>query len=449
MMRTIVCVALMLALLPAAARSQTAQGPQEEALKRLLEDQARRMEVLERRLATLETELETLRALGRGTPPNPTTTVPQEVVPNEPADEEALPPPFPDEHAVDGQPPYDPNPAAPAGDLPRALVVDFYGSLRGVFLVNENGFSQIRNGFSRLGLRGEKLFAPGVNVFARYEAGINIVDNDPILLNGDPGTPIGQGGLPLYTRLGFVGVQAGFGQVSWGRQWSAYYDVAEFTDQFQLFGAAASGAYAAGTDGGIVGTARSERTLLYRKTIGWFSGAAQMQMRATSPNDRRLADTWGASIILGKPVGFGVGVGFNQVRDGVVNPNPNQAQLGDEAAIVGGRWRNDDWYVGTTYSILTHHEIDDLRRRFSGNGFELALRRTFGRRFWIEGGFNDLSPNSDHEGDFRVRTWLSDVVYQFGVASRLYIGGLINDSRNSDNRRPQSSAFYTGLNYTF
>ena len=447
MMRTIVCVCL-LALLPAATRAQQPPGGQDEALKRLVEEQARRLELLERRLATLETELGTLRALGTGTPFDPAATSPSQV-PNERPDEEARADDPPDQHAVDGQAPGDPNPAPPGGDLPRAVLVDSYGSLRAAFVVDEDGFTEVRNNSSRLGLRGEKRFAPGVNAFARYEVGMNLVANDRAIISGDPGAPIGQGAFPLFTRLGFIGLQSRAGTVSWGKQWAAYYDVAEFTDQFQIFGGAAHGGFGAGTDGGLAGTGRAEKALLYRETIGWFSGAVQTQFRATSPNDRQLVDTWGASAILGKATGFSAGAAFNQVRDGVADPNPNQPHLGDEAAIFGARFRSARWYSAAIYSVLTQHEIDDLGRRFSGNGVELALRRAVGRRYWVELGLNDLSPDSDHEGDFRVRFWLANLIYQFGDASRVFIGGRVDDSRNSDDTRRALGAFAAGLNYTF
>jgi len=444
MMRPIVCLAFLLALLPAPTRAQQRPGGQEEALKQLVEEQARRLELLERRLATLE---DTLRALG-GLPSPQATGSPSQVT-NERADPKAMVADPPDEHAIDGQPPDDPNPAAPAGDLPRALFIDSYGSLRAAFVVDEDGFAELRNNSSRLGLRGEKRFASGVNAFARYEVGMNLVANDRAIISGDPGAPIGQGAFPLFTRLGFVGIQSRFGMLSFGKQWAAYYDVAEFTDQFQIFGGAAHGGFGAGTDGGLAGTGRAEKALLYRETIGWFSGAVQTQIRATSPNDRHVFDTWGASVILGKATGFAAGAAFNQVRDGVAAPNPNQAHLGDEAAIFGARFRSANWYSAATYSVLTDHEIDDLGRRFSGDGIELALRRAFGPRYWIELGFNNLRPDSDHDGDFRTRFWLANLIYQFGDASRVFIGGRIDDSRNSDNTRRALGAFTAGLNYTF
>ena len=195
-----------------------------------------------------------------------------------------------------------------------------------------------------------------------------------ILSGGDPGAPIGQGSQAVFSRLGYVGLDTGIGSFAWGKQWSAYYDVAVFTDQFPLWSGAAAGAFAAGTDGGVSGTGRSEQALQYREARGPVSVALQMQSRASSPNDRSWVDVWGASGVVGKAQGLSLGAAYNEVRDGVASPNPNQPQLGDKAAIFGLRYRADRFYAATTLAISEQHEVDDLGRRFDATGFELALR---------------------------------------------------------------------------
>ena len=81
-------------------------------------------------------------------------------------------------------------------------------------------------------------------------------------------------------------------------------------------------------------------------------------------------------------------------------PTINEPQLGDQATIFGARFRSEWFYAGAIFSILKQHEVDDRGRRFNGNGFEIALRQHFTEWAWIEGAYNDLSPDSDHPGDF-------------------------------------------------
>ncbi len=432
--------ALVLALALAAspvAQAQELPAAQQAAVQQLLNEQLRRIEALEARLAQLQQELGALRGQGQ---------LPAAAEPNP---EAHLQEPF--EHPFDGDPPMDPTEEAPNADVPRALAVDFYGSLRILSAHGTDGHSEVRNNFSRLGIRGEKQLFERLTGFARYEMGVNLVAGDQaiLLVSGDPGTPIGQGNQPIVSRLGYVGIGTPYGNVSWGKQWAPYYDVAEFTDQMVVFGGAASGAFGAGTDGGIAGTGRAERAVLYRNVWGPLAVGLQVQNRIISPNDRGWADTYSGSIVVGRQMGFAVGAAYNKVRDGVIAPTLNQPFLGDEASVFGARYRHEWFYAGAIFSILKQHEVDDLRRPFDGNGFELALRQHLTTRLWVEGVFNNLRPDSDHPGEYRVRFGVTNLVYRWGEASRAFIGFRLEDSRRVDGSDLTESTFAAGLNYTF
>jgi predicted porin len=416
-----------------AATAQEPPAGQQAALQRLVDEQLRRIEALEARLALLQQQMNEL----RGQRPPAMGEEPQG--------------PEPYEHATGGGPPTDPDAEEPAADLPRALNVDAYGSLRVLTAIDTDGHSEVRNNSSRLGIRGQKELFRGIDAFARYEMGVNLVANDRAILNtgGDPGTPIGQGSQAISSRLGLVGLETPIGKFSWGKQWSTYYDVAEFSDQAQVFTGTANGAFGAGTDGGIVGTGRAERAVQYRGGWGLLSGGVQIQNRSLTVNNKGWANTFGGSLIVGRKNGFAVGAAYNEVRDGVPTPTVNEPQLGDKATIFGIRFRGERFYAGSTYAILKQHEVDDLGRRFDGRGFELAVRQHVAERVWIEGVFNDLSPDADHPGDYRIRFGAANVVYDFGVASRVFAGFKVEGSRKSDRSDLASSTFAAGLNYTF
>lgn len=435
-MRTLVPLVVVLTIHPLIAGAQ--QPADTAELMRLATEQLRRIEALEARVSTLQAEVEALRAQP-GTAPPAVQAAAQEEDTNELV-----------EHALGGAPPEESQLEGPAADLPRAVDIDSYGSLRALVALDTEGQREVRNHGSRIGLRGQKDFAWGITAFARVELGINMVANDRVILTGgDPGAPIGQGSQAVFSRLGFVGFDTDYGSVSWGKQWSAYYDVAEFTDQFQIWSGSANGAFAAGTDGGIAGTGRAERAIQYRESNGWFSVAAQMQSRTGSPNDRAWADAWGASTVIGQHNGLSAGVAYNEVRDGVENPSPNEAKLGDKAGLFAVRYRHQRWYAAVSYALTEQHEIDDLGRRFDGHGFELALRVPINDAVWIEGGYNDLMPRRNHPGDYRMRFGVATAVYNFGPASRIFMGVKFEGSRNSDGSSRGTSAFGAGLNFTF
>ena len=60
-----------------------------------------------------------------------------------------------------------------------------------------------------------------------------------------------------------------------GKYWSAYYDIAGFTDQFMTFGAQASGAFSAGASG----TGRADRLIQFRTEQDDYHASVQVQLR--------------------------------------------------------------------------------------------------------------------------------------------------------------------------
>lgn len=443
-MRTLLPVALVIAslLYPAVSAAQgTAEAQQQAALARLVSEQMKRIEALEARLAEVQQEMRALGAQARGGAQLAVPATPEPEI----EDRDVV---F--EHAVGGGAPEETTDQGPSADLPRAAPIDAYGSLRVATAWDFDGNHEIRNNSSRIGLRGEKPIFDWLTGFARLELGVNLVANDRVIITGgDPGVPIGQGSQAVFSRLGFVGLGTPVGTFAWGKQWSPYYDVAEFTDQGPLFSGAASGAFAAGTDGGIAGTGRAERALQYRGGAGRFSGAIQTQSRATSQNDRAFADAWGLSGAVDAGRGFGFAAAYNEVRDGVAMPGPNESQLGDKAAVFGVRYRGAQWYAGTIYAITKQHEVDDLGRRFDGNGFELWVRRSFDNRVSLDAGYNEVRPDSDHPGEFRVRFGVTNFIYNFNTASRIFFSFKVEGSRRADGSNLASHAIGTGFNYTF
>src|SRR5262247_2441066 len=127
----------------ATAQGVPAAAPQDN-LPQQLNDQLRRIAALEAQLARLQQEIEELR--GSSLQRHDALDLPPAHVQHE----------EPFEHAVADTPPHETDPEAPAGDLPRALPVDAYGSLRVATALDAKGHSEIRNNATRIGLRGEK-----------------------------------------------------------------------------------------------------------------------------------------------------------------------------------------------------------------------------------------------------------------------------------------------------
>ena len=239
-------------------------------------------------------------------------------------------------------------------------------------------------------------------------------------------------GIPRCSFLAFVGFEGPQGRVSFGKQWSTYYDVAVFTDQAPFFGGSASGTYAAGTDGGISGTGRANQALQYRFAVSHFKFGLQAQIRNETENDRPFADTWGISANYQFDEGVTLGAAFNQVRDGVPNPEAEQPRLGDQALILGARWRNGRNYCAVTYTDFDNHERDDQQRFFSGYGWEVYADHEFENGFGVGGVYNYQRPDSGHPGQFEIDFLSVGASYHLGESWRFYLVYKFDGSTKSD-----------------
>ena len=309
----------------------------------------------------------------------------------------------------------------------------FYASLRARAFVNEGGETTFDDSTSRLGIRGQLDVSRTYEFFGRIEFGTNLVgDVTRFLIGGDPGTQEGSEDVALPLRLAFIGFEGPQGRASFGKQWSTYYDVAVFTDQAPFFGGSASGTYNAGTDGGVSGTGRADQALQYRFAISHFKFGVQAQIRNKTDNDQSFADTWGISTNYQFDEGITLGAAFNQVRDGVENPQPEEPKLGGQAFIAGVRWRNPQNYYAVTYSDFRNHEKDDLGRFFSGHGWELFADHRLTERFGIGGTYTYQKPESAHPGEYKIDFLSLGAGYTIGESWRFYLIYKFENSRKSD-----------------
>jgi predicted porin len=144
--------------------------------------------------------------------------------------------------------------------------IDFfkpYGSFRAHLAYYNRGL-EVQNNSSRVGFMLITEMRRSWSFTARGEWGINLVKNDKsfnvdedqdtgwaTLKEGDPDQTI-------WTRLGYLGVEyENTGEISIGKRWSVYSDIASWTDMFDVFGGWAGGMYPGGTDGGYTGTGRA------------------------------------------------------------------------------------------------------------------------------------------------------------------------------------------------
>ena len=336
------------------------------------------------------------------------------------------------------------------------LDIDFYGSLRIRFgtIFWDPPKSEIANHLSRIGLTGKYIVIDGITAIARVELGINLVGQNPLFLEkGDPGMQVGQGDQVFTTRLGVLGFDTPVGRFTFGKQWSVYYDVAQMTDMFLTFGGIASGPFAVG-DGGISGTGRAEKALVYRNKIWNFKIGGQAQMRNRNLNTNSFVATYGGALAYEILPGINIGGAYNEVLDGIDNPGLNQSKAGDIARVIGLSFEKGVIAIAFTYSSSNQHEVDNNGNYFNSVGYELWVKYQIIKRLSIMAGFNMLEPRGMPEDYLHnLRQFPIDIVYDFGQISDLnnklllMLGVRFDDSRTSEGEKLNRPIVYAGFNF--
>lgn len=332
-----------------------------------------------------------------------------------------------------------------------------YGSLRGqaAFYLKT---TELQGNASRVGFRLTRdFFDLGLQIFGQVEFGFRIIDD--IANFNVSGNQEGLGRLevadrrdPIFPRLGFVGFDLGkFGLLTAGKQWSTYYDLSGYTDQFWVFGGRASGTYFHTTDGGGLGTGRANKAVTYRNRIGGLAFGAQAQLEA---NRITGLGSIGSSAQYTLPFGLTVGAAAHvgdvpeQISESILGAKRNEW-----AVIIGAQVDRPRWYAGLTYSIQDSHDarnVDTLTVAFDARGVELFAYYDVSRRFRVSGGFNYLDPDPipPLDPDFRVRFGVVGGAFYFNAQSLVYAEYKLEDSVNGNGTR-EPNALVIGVRLDF
>lgn len=161
-----------------------------------------------------------------------------------------------------------------------------------------------------------------------------------------------------YNRLGYIKLkdEQSNATYTFGRQWSVYYDVAEWTDWYEVTGGDALGVYDGGDDGGFVGTGRANEAISYRQQFGDFKVALQGQGSDTDTSDSTKRDfSASTSIIWDINSAFSIGYAghYAQLSDQSGNAVIiDNADLSKILEVVGLRYDTDQLTVALNVSYM-------------------------------------------------------------------------------------------------
>jgi predicted porin len=330
-------------------------------------------------------------------------------------------------------------------------ITDIYGSLRFKVGVSFNGEAGIQDDASRMGIKGTIPVIKGVDAIMQLEVGVGLVGNKTtVKFSGDPGGATGEVDNVFTSRLGYVGIKTKYGQVTWGKQWSAYSDIGGQTDMYNGFGAEASGTYSANTDGSISGSGRAANSFQYRLFTKYADVCAQVQNRNITDSSTALADTYSFSLTLKPTKTLKVGAAFDKVRDGIQHPDNTKPKYGDQAWCAMINYEIKPFNAIFTSSIFKNHEKDNLNNYFSGYGLELYCEYRLRDHWRFYGGFNYLQPTGNGiAGEYCIHYLDFGTFYKFGRLSKLFLETRLDDSRNHDGSRSRLSAVAFGIFFDF
>ncbi len=334
--------------------------------------------------------------------------------------------------------------------------MDLYGSMR-VFTEAGAGDPTLNDGSSRLGIRLGRRFA-GKTLFGRIEWKTNLVDNDAELLSG--GNSSGGGIVVrsedtdkvLSTRLGYLGARfENIGELTFGKQWSVYYDVAGWTDNFNVYGGAGLSVYSAGTDGGVVGSGRADNAVIWRNERGRVSYGLQTQLKTINESDDYKG--LGGSVIVSPSESWDIGLAFAGAR---VKGQFEQLTGEDDSgtATLGVRYHSGPWNAAFNVAAWKNHEaifFADDTLIYDGVGAELYAAYEYSDRLQLYGGFNYTDPDINDprvDPDFGVEFLIFGASWFSSKESFAYLEGLLSSSRD-ENGKHVDSVISAGYRFDF
>jgi predicted porin len=337
-----------------------------------------------------------------------------------------------------------------------------YGSLRLRYRVTE-GEGLFGDGGTRAGAAGRYQVRPQVWLTGRAEIGFNVLDELDALLSPSSQSSNITSGDSVFLRLLYAGVESPIGSLTFGKNWSAYYQVSKWTDNFQGAGGSASGTYNAGTDGGETGTGRADRTLQGRWVLdpkrlglGLRPAQASLQVQYDEPvpqvEGANYAAAVGASFVWDNEDGSSIGLAYNRafVSSGETALLQAAGIDGDAQALLGGmRWISARWNVATVVARLLNHETTNAYQYFDGWGWEVYAQYQATQRIFLVGGWNWLKPDNGQPqaGAFELRYALLEVRYTLRDFTRMLYANVRLDAGRDADGTPQPNVFTVGIRF--
>ena len=339
-----------------------------------------------------------------------------------------------------------------------------YGSIRLRYRETDAG-GLLGDAGSRIGAQGEWRASQASWAYARVELGFNLLDELDQLLSPSGSSGEREAGQSLFPRLYTVGFETPIIVASYGKSWSTYYKISNFTDRFDANGSAALGTFNAQTDGGATGTGRADQVLQTQAYIDFladrlkfnpFNLNIQFQKGQPIPfvDGVNYQYSLGLSAVIDSTENYTLGVAYNLAMiDELDNPAVQAAGIkGDaQALLIGARWFDDKSYIGLAVARLLNHETTDEGTYFYGWGSELYARYRLIKNYWLVGGYNWLAPDADQvqAGQYELLYGVVGLRYSIDEFNRLAYAEWRLDDTTNESGDDVGNIFTIGLRWDF
>ena len=208
---------------------------------------------------------------------------------------------------------------------------------------------------TRINFGGTRTINDDLTAFGKVEWKVNLFDKaGDVSMNNSEGV--------VTNRLGYVGLDhKSFGKITFGKQWGTYYNVASFTDLYEITGNEATGVYgsAQNGDGGFIGTGRAGSALKYDVKMGSTELSAQYQAQETASSvdsfkgyiERKYS--FGASVVQGLGDNLKVGIAGNYAKLNAPLTSTD-VNLDRMSAVAGVSYASDMLMAAVTVSYNTN-----------------------------------------------------------------------------------------------
>lgn len=223
------------------------------------------------------------------------------------------------------------------------------------------------NQFVRFGAKAKSDVSDGVKAFMRYEVQMYVGDSEKIeskeskLTSGDE---ISQSTGNLRVRLGYAGIEADWGKVSFGRNYSAVELVSDWTDQ------SISDPF---SQKALKATGRTSSLLKYEAEFAGLQFDASAKLRNSKDADKNQS-SYAAALAYNFDFGLSLGTAFEvEVTDVFNEDKGDQHPSKPVLALVGFKYERDGLYTAFNYA----HGENVVADNYDHQGFEFALGYSF------------------------------------------------------------------------